>query len=108
MTSSADLLEELRPDDPAADPLAADAQSLEVDAEAAKHKDRSVIGRWVVAVFLAVVVVLLLYVLGGSLIYNWDSIKTPAEYASTTIGSVLLPVVTLVLGYYFGTGDKPL
>ena len=107
MTSSDDLLEELRPDDPAADPLAADAQSLEVDAEVAKHKDRSAIGRWVVAVFLAVVVVLLLYVLGGSLIYNWDSIKTPAEYASTTIGSVLLPVVTLVLGYYFGTGDKP-
>ena len=106
MTSSRDLLDELRQNDPADEALAAAAKSLETDAEAAKRKDRSTIGRWVVAVFLAVVVVLLLYVLGGALFFTWDEIKTPAEYASTTIGSVLLPVVTLVLGYYFGTGQS--
>lgn len=105
MTSSSDPLDELRPEAPAAASLEADAESL--DAEAAKHQDRSVIGRWVIAVFLAVVVAILVYVLAGSLFLGWDAIKTPAEYASTTVGSVLLPVVTLVLGYYFGTGDRP-
>lgn len=56
--------------------------------------------------FLVVVVLLLLYVLAGPVLYGWDAIKAPSEYAATTIGSVLLPVVTLVLGYYFGTGDR--
>ncbi len=107
MTSSTDLLEELRPDQTAADPLASNTQSLEVDADAAKHRDRSAIGRWIVGVFLVVVVVLVLYVLVGPLVYSWDLIRTPAEHAATTLGSVLLPVVTLVLGYYFGTGDNP-
>ena len=50
MTPAPDPLDELRPQDPAAESLAADADSL--DAEAAKHQDRSIIGRWVVAVFL--------------------------------------------------------
>ena len=107
MTAFRDPLDELRPDDPAAEALAADATSLETDAEAAKHRDRSVIGRWVVVVFLAVIVLLLLYVLVGTLIFGWSEIQTPAEYASTTIGSVLLPVVTLVLGYYFGASQTP-
>ncbi len=105
MTPAPDPLDELRPQDPAAESLAADADSL--DAEAAKHQDRSIIGRWVVAVFLVVVVLLLAYVLVGSVVLGWDSIKTPVEYASTTISSVLVPIVTLVLGYYFGTGDRP-
>ena len=105
MTPASDPLAELRSEDPAAGPLAADAESL--DAEAAKHQDRSILGRWIIGVFLSSIVALLSYVLIGPLVFGWDLILTSAQYASTTIGSVLLPVVTLVLGYYFGTGDKP-
>lgn len=107
LTAPGDLLDELRPDDPAADALAADAASLETDAETAKHRDRSAIGRWVVVVFLTVVVVLLLYILVGTLVFGWEKIQTPAEYASTTVGSILLPVVTLVFCYYFGASQAP-
>ena len=103
MTPSPDPRDELRLRDSAADPLVADSQSLED--KASKYKDRSAIGRRVVSVFLAVVIFMLLYVLLGPIVYGWEIIKTPAEYATTIIGSVLLPVVTLVLGYYFGTGD---
>ena len=100
-----DPLAELDPNESDANLLAADAEAL--DDEASRHKDRSVIGRWVVAMFLFVVVALIPYILIGPQVYGWESIRVPAEYASITIGSVLLPIVTLVLGYYFGTGDKP-
>ena len=66
----------LLPTSSGADPLQDGAESLRGAAEAAKQKDRSAIGRWVVAVFLAVMVVLPLYVLAGPLVYGWDSIKT--------------------------------
>ncbi len=87
------------------DPIEDGAESLRGAAEAAKQKDRSAIPRWVVAVFLAVIVAVLAYVLIGPLVYGWDLIESPAKYAVTTMGSLLLPVVTLVLGYYFGTSE---
>ena len=99
-------LQELHPEEDPSTSLAAWAKSLDADEEAAKSRDRSTIGRRVVNVFLAVVVLLILYVLIGAVAFGWESIKTPAEYAATTVGAVLLPVVTLVLGYYFGTSDR--
>lgn len=82
------------------------AQSLAVRAEAAKQRDRSTISRWVVAAFLFLVAFLLLYMLIGAVLYGWDAIKARAEHAGTVVGTILLPVVTLVLGYYFGTSDR--
>jgi len=32
--------------------------------------------------------------------------KAPAEFLSGIVSSVMLPIVTLVLGYYFGTEQK--
>ena len=51
MKASHDLVDELGSNAPAAQLLAAEAESLATDAEAAEHKDRSAIGRWVVVVF---------------------------------------------------------
>ena len=99
-------VEELGPGEGDAKPVAAGAQSLEVRVEAAKQKDRSAISRWVVAAFLLLVAFLLLYMLIGAVVYGWDAIKAPAEHAGTVVGTILLPVVTLVLGYYFGTSDR--
>ena len=56
--------------------------------------------------FLAIIVVLILYALFGTLAFGWEVIKTPAEYATARITTVLVPVVTLVLGYYFGTSER--
>lgn len=59
--------------------------------------DRSVIGISVVGVFLMAIVALF------ALVILNDDWKQKAEFLVTALGSVLLPVVTLVLGYYFGT-----
>ena len=59
--------------------------------------DRSIIGISVVLAFLLAIGALFVYVLVAE---PW---KDKAEFLATTLGSVLLPVVTLVLGYYFGT-----
>lgn len=59
--------------------------------------DRSIIGISVVLAFL--------FAIGALFAYVWvaDPWRDKAEFLATTLGSVLLPVVTLVLGYYFGT-----
>ena len=98
MTSAPDPLDEFRRTEPAADSLAVHAQSLEAVADTVKRKDRSAIGRWVVAVFLAVVAILILYVLVAPIFSGWDSVKATVEHATALVSSILLPVVTLVLG----------
>ena len=103
MSTSEPPLQELRDESLA---LATRGEFLDADERTVKRKDRSVIGRWVVAVFLAIVVVLILYALFGAIVVGWEAIKTPAEYASMTITTILVPVVTLLLGYYFGTSDR--
>ena len=100
---TADTLQELRD---ATTSLAERVDALFSDEEVSKRKDRSAIARWVVAVFLAIIVVLILYALFGAVAFGWEAIKTPAEYAAATITTILVPVVTLVLGYYFGTSDR--
>ena len=57
---------------------------------------------WVIVwAFVIAIAGIFLLVLGSqaSLTVNW---KEPAEFLAGIVSSVLLPVVTLVLGYYFG------
>ena len=83
-----------------------EVESLESDAESAKNKDRSVIARWLVLAFIATLLFLIVYVLISPLFLNdLTEIRSASEQAITIISSILLPVVTLVLGYYFGTND---
>ena len=75
---------------------------------AAKSRDRSYLGRTVVDASIGVVLILIVYVLVGSLLApgGWETIKVPANYTMDIISTVLLPLVTLVLGHYFGTVHK--
>ena len=75
---------------------------------AAKSRDRSYLGRQVVNVSLGVVILVVSYVLFMPFIVEggWNAVRVPADYASTILTSVLLPLVTLVLGHYFGTIEK--
>lgn len=75
---------------------------------AAKSRDRSYLGRTVVRASIGAVMILIVYVLVAPLLAagGWETIKIPAEYALKIVSSVLLPLVTLVLGHYFGTVDK--
>ena len=60
--------------------------------------DRSFIAWMVIGTFVAVTVVLAIYVIRG----EWASREKQAEFLLKVVSSVLLPVVTLVIGYYFG------
>ena len=35
----------------------------------------------------------------------WEQVEPATQFALTLLSTVLLPIVTLVLGYYFGKGD---
>jgi uncharacterized membrane protein len=77
----------------------ADARAdVDRDAKKRRTKDRSLIALVVVFAFVAVVMVVTATALWG----DWTKLEAPAEYVMNLLGSVLLPVVTLVIGYYFG------
>ena len=74
-------------------------------------KDRSYISYLIVGAFVLAVIVLFVFVykIGGNPpacetppcpALDWEK---PAEFLFKVLSSVMLPVVTLVLGYYFGT-----
>ena len=67
-------------------------------------KDRSFIANAVVVSFLFLCVA----VVATALLGDWTKKKEPLEFTLMVLTSVLLPVVTLVIGYYFGkkSGDS--
>jgi hypothetical protein len=69
------------------------------------EENRGWIARWIIIAFLSVVIVVVLFIMHG--VYNkgvaWaDGISEVLD----VLKSVLLPVVTLILGYYFGQSSK--
>lgn len=67
-------------------------------------KDRSWIARQIITVFVtAIVGVFGLLALQGFVSGHWDA---PASQAVELIKTAVLPIVTLVLGYYFGSRDN--
>ncbi|CAN5161003.1 hypothetical protein BH10PSE9_BH10PSE9_04850 [soil metagenome] len=82
-----------------------------VEIDAVEEKDRSGIAQRVVWLYVAVTVACFLFVFiffwffpgcrpDGANCAAW---KEPAEFLLKVLTSVVLPIVTLVLGYYFGT-----
>ena len=63
--------------------------------------DQSRIAWVIVWAFVVAISGIFLLVLGSQLSVSLDW-KEPAEFLAGVVSSVLLPVVTLVLGYYFG------
>lgn len=76
-----------------------------VDARIARQQadDRSLIARVVVFTFVALVVVAVLAAIAGAYLFDWNDLVEPGKFLLTILGSVMLPVVTLVIGYYFGS-----
>jgi hypothetical protein len=66
--------------------------------------DRSRIARLIINVFVgALLAVLILFVVQG---YATNSWSLASSQATDLLKTTLLPVVTLVLGYYFGQANK--
>ncbi|MDA0654848.1 MAG: hypothetical protein O2912_00355 [Proteobacteria bacterium] len=72
-----------------------------------KEEDRSLIAKIIVWAFVAFIGVTIIFIFYASQIDPCETCKTdswsaPAERLMTILSSIMLPVVTLVLGYYFG------
>lgn len=67
-----------------------------------QQDDRSAIAKIIVWAFVILMGVVVVIVACGTLIIGWEKLSEPAKFLASILGSVLLPVVTLVIGYYFG------
>jgi hypothetical protein len=67
-----------------------------------QQDDRSLIAKIIVWAFVALMGVVVVIVAYGTLAIGWDKMSEPAKFLLSILGSVMLPVVTLVIGYYFG------
>lgn len=68
-------------------------------------RDRSEIGRSIIILFVASVLLVLISIVGLAWAER-NSWTEASERLVTLLSSVVLPVVTLVIGYYFGTEQQ--
>jgi fatty acid desaturase len=64
--------------------------------------DRSRIAKQIIDAFVWLTVLIIAAIIAGTYFLGWDKIVEPVKVIVAIISSVLLPVVTLVIGYYFG------
>jgi hypothetical protein len=65
--------------------------------------DRSFIAKLIVWAFLVFIGLTILAVIAGTYLRGWNDLVEPAKFLMSILGSVMLPVVTLVIGYYFSS-----
>jgi hypothetical protein len=71
-------------------------------AEAVPHKDRSSIARWVILLYCCVVAAAVLYLLFRGIWWG----ENVFDDISDLIKTAIVPIVTLVIGYYFGVAKS--
>lgn len=72
-------------------------------ADAKKDDVRSVIAIVVIFTFVGLVALVVLAAMAGTYYLGWEKLVEPGKYLVSILSSVMLPVVTLVIGYYFGS-----
>lgn len=65
--------------------------------------DRSHIAKVIIWAFVGLMAVVVVAVVVSMFLCDWDKISEPAKFLMAVLSSVMLPVVTLVIGYYFGS-----
>ena len=65
--------------------------------------DRSLIAKVIIFAFVGMVAVVVLAAILGAFFFNWNDLVEPGKFLMGILGAVMLPVVTLVIGYYFGS-----
>ena len=68
--------------------------------------DRSAIAKTIVYAFVGLIAWVVIAATLGVIFFDWDSLVEPGKFLMAILSSVLLPVVTLVIGYYFGAEKK--
>jgi len=90
--------------------IKATEQQAQESAQAVRDKvarqqadDRSLIARVVVFSFVGLVVIAVVAAIVGAYLFDWNDLVEPGKFVMAILGSIMLPVVTLVIGYYFGS-----
>jgi ABC-type glycerol-3-phosphate transport system permease component len=81
----------------------AGAQAVSDRIQRQQADDRSLIAKVIIFAFIALVVISVLAAIAGAYLFDWQDLVEPGKFLMTILGSVMLPVVTLVIGYYFGS-----
>ena len=56
----------------------------------------------IIRAFVVLVCLVVAATILGVAYRDWEQLAEPAKFLMSILGSVMLPVVTLVIGYYFG------
>jgi len=81
----------------------ADVGKNALDAQRQRANDRSYIAKIIVWSFVILMVLIVVATTVGTYFFDWAELTEPATFLMTILSSVMLPVVTLVIGYYFGS-----
>lgn len=65
-------------------------------------EDRSTLARLIVKSFIFLIFAIVGIVAISASYCSWEHTAELAKFLASILGSILLPVVTLVIGYYFG------
>lgn len=77
-------------------------KALEAYGQRLQQDDRSRIAKLIVYAFVALIGIVVAVVAAGTAFQGWTLWLEPSKFFLGILSSVLLPVVTLVIGYYFG------
>lgn len=65
--------------------------------------DRSSIAKQIVGVFVILIALTIIAVVISNWALGWEGIADAGKFVADLLSGVMLPVVTLVIGYYFGS-----
>jgi hypothetical protein len=65
--------------------------------------DRSLLAKVIIFAFVALVVIVVAATIAAAAFFPWANVEEPAKFLMAILGSVMLPVFTLLIGYYFGS-----
>ena len=77
-------------------------KALEEYAQRRQQDDRSLIAKLIVYAFVGLIGFVIMVFSVAVLFKTWNDLAEAAKFLMAILSSVLLPVVTLVIGYYFG------
>jgi hypothetical protein len=79
------------------------AKALQDRIQRQQADDRSLIAKIIIVAFVVLIAIVVGAAIVGAAFFDWDELIEPGKFLMGILGSVMLPVVTLVIGYYFGS-----
>ena len=83
--------------------VAQGAKAVSERIERQQADDRSIIAKAIVIAFIAYIGLVIAATIIGVGFFQWERLLEPGKFLMGILSSVMLPVVTLVIGYYFGS-----